>query len=75
MVIGKMRRIFNRSLSIAMAASIMATSVPQLSVTAMAQEVGMNVQENTTEQDSAEVAEPDETAVGVLARLHFAEEF
>ncbi|MBD5502417.1 MAG: hypothetical protein HDR09_20580 [Lachnospiraceae bacterium] len=64
MVIGKMRRIFNRSLSIAMAASIMATSVPQLSVTAMAQEVGMNVQENTTEQDSAEVAEPDETEGG-----------
>ena len=64
MVIGKMRRIFNRSLSIAMAASIMATSVPQLSVTAMAQEVGMDVQENTTEQDSTEVAEPDETEGG-----------
>ena len=64
MLIGKMRRIFNRSLSIAMAASIMATSVPQLSVTAMAQEVGMDVQENTTEQDSTEVAEPDETEGG-----------
>ena len=64
MVIGKVRRIFNRCLSIAMAASIMATSVPQLSVTAMAQEVGMNVQENTTEQDSTEVAEPGETEGG-----------
>ena len=61
MVVGKIRRIFKTTLSIAMAASIMATSIPQFSVTAMAQEVGMNVQENTTEQNPTEVAEADET--------------
>ena len=64
MVIRKIRRTFKRSLSIAMAASIMATSVPQFSITAMAQEVGINAQEKMTEQSSTDVADPDETEGG-----------
>lgn len=61
MVVGKARRAFKKGLSIALAAAIMATSVPQLSVTAMAQEEGMILQEENTEQTTSEVTEPDDT--------------
>lgn len=61
MVIGKMRRACKRGLSIALAAAVMATSAPQLSVTAMAQEEGMIVQEEITDQTTVEVTEPDDT--------------
>lgn len=61
MVIGKMRRACKRGLSIAIAAAVMATSAPQLSVTAMAQEEGMTVQEEITDQTSEEVTEPADT--------------
>lgn len=64
MVIGKVRRAFKKSLSIALAAAIMATSVPQLSVTAMAQEEGMILQEETTEHTTSEVTEPNDTEAG-----------
>lgn len=61
MVIGKMRRACKRGLSIALAAAVMATSAPQLSVTAMAQEEGMTVQEETIDQTSEVVTEPTDT--------------
>lgn len=61
MVIGKMRRACKRGLSIALAAAVMAASAPQLSVTAMAQEEGMTVQEEITDQSSEVVTEPTDT--------------
>ena len=61
MVIGKMRRACKRGLSIALAAAVMATSAPQLSVTAMAQEQGMIVQQEITDQTPVEVTEPTDT--------------
>lgn len=61
MVIGKMRRVCKRGLSIALAAAVMATSAPQLSVTAMAQEEEVIVQEEITDQNSVEMTEPDDT--------------
>lgn len=64
MAIGKMRRACKRGLSIAIAAAVMATSAPQLSVTAMAQETGVTVQEETTDQAPAEVTEPADTEGG-----------
>lgn len=64
MVIGKVRRACKRGLSIAIAAAVMATSAPQLSATAMAQEEGMAVLEETTEQTPAETTEPGDAESG-----------
>lgn len=61
MVIGKVRRACKRGLSIAIAAAVMATSAPQLSVTAMAREEGMIVSAEISDQAPAEVTTPDDT--------------
>lgn len=61
MVIGKVRRACKRGLSIAIAAAVMATSAPQLSVTAMAREEGMAVSAEISGQAPAEVTTPDDT--------------
>ena len=61
MVVGRIRRTLKRSLSMAMAAALMVTSVPQLSVTSMAQEEENAVWENGTDEHSSEMAGHGET--------------
>ncbi|MDE7321210.1 MAG: hypothetical protein K2N73_00520 [Lachnospiraceae bacterium] len=56
MAIGRMRRTLKRSLSIAMAAALMATSVPQYSVTTMAQEEGRSVQQEENDENASGTA-------------------
>lgn len=61
MVVAKVRRALRKSLSITLAAAIMATSAPQLSVTAAAQEEGALVRKETPEESDSEVTEPVRT--------------
>ncbi len=61
MAVQKVRKMLRKGLSIALAAAVMATSAPQLSVTAMAQEEGQLLQEQTSEETASEVTEPEET--------------
>ncbi|MDE5717085.1 MAG: hypothetical protein K2I53_05615 [Lachnospiraceae bacterium] len=63
MVVGKVRRAFKKGLSIALAAAIMATSAPQLSVTALAQEEEI-LQEKKTEEAASDVTGSDDTDEG-----------
>ncbi len=59
MVIGRLRKTLKRSLAAAMAVAMMATSVPQFSVTAMAQE-------EVYEEQTSEKAATDRTDEGTI---------
>ncbi|MDE7476851.1 MAG: hypothetical protein K2M91_02705, partial [Lachnospiraceae bacterium] len=64
MVIGRLRRTLKRGMSIAMAAALMVTSVPQLSVLSMAQEEKNIVQEEGTDENISQEADQGETEEG-----------
>lgn len=69
MVVGRLRKTLKRSLAIAMAAALMATSVPDFSVTAMAEEAvnEESTSEKAASKETGEGAQDEESADSVSA--------